>query len=196
MMLNRAGHRIWTPADDDLLRAGWASGKPVSAIAAGMGITKNAAMGRLHRLKLEARPSPIKRARLSSAFEQAAAAERRARQPKTSPLFAASAMSEPGAPNGSGSMGVTSLNFPALPECPPLGGVGVLFGEARSTQCAFPLWPSNPRDAVGLAVGDRIARDKYVCGQPTARRTDGSLSPYCAGHHAICTKRPALAAAA
>lgn len=184
MTLNRAGHRIWTPADDDLLRAGWASGKPVSAIAADMGITKNAAMGRLHRLKVDARPSPIKRARLPSAFPHAAAARQRARQPKTSPLFAASAKSEPGAPNGSGSMGVTSLNFPTLPECPPLGGVGVLFGEARSTQCAFPLWREEPRDA-----------QRHVCGQPTARRTDGSLSPYCAGHHAICTKRPALAAA-
>lgn len=45
----------------------WAQGEPASAIAENLsrlcpGITRDAVIGRAHRLKLPARPSPIKRA--------------------------------------------------------------------------------------------------------------------------------------
>jgi hypothetical protein len=189
MTRNSLGHRVWTPEDDALLRAGWASGRPVREIAAEIGISKNAAMGRAHRLKLEGRPSPIKRGpikrtRAAPVSRNSAAAASRALQQQASPLRLSPAKSVPRNPDDAGTLGVSSLNFPTRPSIPPLGGVGVLFGEARSTQCAFPLWGREKPHAL---------RALYVCGQATARRTDGTLSPYCAGHHAVCTVRPRLA---
>jgi hypothetical protein len=199
MIRNRAGHRVWTPEDDAILRAGWASGRPVREIADEIGITKNAAMGRAHRLKLEGRPSPIRRAPIKQAasaiaFGHSAAAgqggSRQQASPRVSPAKTARA------PQTARALGVSSLNFPALPSSPPLGGAGalskgVLFGEAKSTQCAYPLWgPEKPTGGVVVA--------KYICGQPTTRRADGGPSPYCAGHHARCFARrsaPVVAAA-
>lgn len=50
----------WTPERDDELRAFWDEGHSTSEIGRRMGITKNAVIGRAHRLRLPARPSPIK----------------------------------------------------------------------------------------------------------------------------------------
>jgi GcrA cell cycle regulator len=50
--------RPW-PARDEELRARWAGGDSASVIAAAMGLTKNAVVGRAHRMGLPARPSPI-----------------------------------------------------------------------------------------------------------------------------------------
>ncbi|MCZ8310928.1 MAG: hypothetical protein O9320_08740 [Magnetospirillum sp.] len=186
MIRNRAGHRIWTPEDDAILRAGWAAGRPVRAIAEEIGITKNAAMGRAHRLKLEGRPSPIKRARPSSAFNHSAAAVRRGLQQQASPRVSPAKTAR--APEAARAGGVSSLNLPTPPGSPPLGGVGVLFGEAKSTQCAYPLWGSE-KPMGGVVV------KRYTCGQPTTRCVDGKPSPYCAGHHARCFVRRAAPAA-
>jgi hypothetical protein len=186
MIRNRVGHRIWTPEDDALLRAGWAAGRPVRAIAEEIGITKNAAMGRAHRLKLEGRPSPIKRARPSSAFNHSAAAANGGLQHQASPRVS-QAKTMPRTLDGAQHPG---RNLPKLADAassPPLGGVGVLFGEAKSTQCAYPLW--GPEKL-------HVARTMYVCGHPAARRADSTLSPYCAAHHARCFVRRAAPAGA
>jgi GcrA cell cycle regulator len=49
----------WSAEADDRLRALWAEGLSSAAIGRAMGLTKNAVVGRAHRLKLPARPSPI-----------------------------------------------------------------------------------------------------------------------------------------
>jgi GcrA cell cycle regulator len=52
----------WTKPEDDRLRALWAQDDPrlsTNEIARQMNITKNAVVGRAHRLKLPARPSPL-----------------------------------------------------------------------------------------------------------------------------------------
>jgi hypothetical protein len=187
MIRNRVGHRVWTPADDAILRAGWASGRPVRAIAEEIGITKNAAMGRAHRLKLEGRPSPIRRARPASAFDHSAAAGQGGLRQQASPRVSQAKTAR--APQAARALGVSSLNFPAPPSSPPLGGAGalskgVLFGEAKSTQCAYPLWGSEK-------IADGFVVKKYTCGQPTTRRADGGPSPYCEAHHARCFARRA-----
>jgi hypothetical protein len=196
MIRNRAGHRVWTPEDDAILRAGWASGRPVREIADEIGITKNAAMGRAHRLKLEGRPSPIRRAPIkqaasASAFGHSAAAGQGGLRQQASPRVSQAKTAR--APQTARALGVSSLNFPAPPSSPPLGGAGalskgVLFGEAKSTQCAYPLW--GPEKPTGGVVVKR-----YTCGQPTTRCVDGKPSPYCAGHHARCFVRRAAPAA-
>lgn len=49
----------WTPERDAQLRADWAAGYSGTEIGRRMGITKSAAIGRAHRLKLPPRVSPI-----------------------------------------------------------------------------------------------------------------------------------------
>lgn len=53
------GPSPWTPERDDALRGLWDAGHSGTAIADKLGITKNAVIGRVHRLKLPARQSPI-----------------------------------------------------------------------------------------------------------------------------------------
>lgn len=51
----------WTNEAIDQLRALWAEGHSTAEIGRRMGISKNAVVGKAHRLNLSARPSPIRR---------------------------------------------------------------------------------------------------------------------------------------
>ena len=50
----------WTPAVIGKLRSLWGEGLSTAAIGVRMGISKNAVVGKAHRLNLPARPSPIR----------------------------------------------------------------------------------------------------------------------------------------
>jgi GcrA cell cycle regulator len=50
----------WTPDMIDLLRTLWANGRTCSQIGAAMGITRNAVIGKVHRLRIAARVKPHK----------------------------------------------------------------------------------------------------------------------------------------
>ena len=51
---------IWTPDLMDRLTALWSEGLPTAEIGRRLGISKNAVIGKAHRLVLTARPSPLK----------------------------------------------------------------------------------------------------------------------------------------
>lgn len=51
----------WTREAIDRLRALWAEGHSTAEIGRRMGVSKNAVVGKAHRLQLPARPSPIRR---------------------------------------------------------------------------------------------------------------------------------------
>lgn len=51
----------WTNEAIDRLRALWAEGHSTAEIGRRMGVSKNAVVGKAHRLQLPARPSPIRR---------------------------------------------------------------------------------------------------------------------------------------
>lgn len=51
----------WTEETIDRLRALWAEGHSTAEIGRRMGVSKNAVVGKAHRLSLTARPSPIRR---------------------------------------------------------------------------------------------------------------------------------------
>lgn len=57
-----AGSDSWSPADEETVRTNWADGKSASEIAKilGNGKTRSAVLGKVHRLKLESRPSPVR----------------------------------------------------------------------------------------------------------------------------------------
>lgn len=52
----------WTPEKIKQLKKLWAKGKSTVEIGRELGISKNAVVGKVHRLELDARPSPIKKA--------------------------------------------------------------------------------------------------------------------------------------
>lgn len=57
----------WTAKSIDLLRGLWAEGHSTAEIGRRMGVTKNAIVGKAHRLDLPARPSPIRKQESSGA---------------------------------------------------------------------------------------------------------------------------------
>jgi GcrA cell cycle regulator len=85
----------WTAEAIDRLRALWAEGHSTAEIGRRMGISKNAVVGKAHRLNLPARPSPIRREATGDAPRLAPARPVRAAgpmsritlpQPATAPL--------------------------------------------------------------------------------------------------------------
>lgn len=54
-----SGHRVWSEADDALLRSLWESGLPATQIGQRLGLSKSAIIGRARRLGVAARKSPI-----------------------------------------------------------------------------------------------------------------------------------------
>jgi GcrA cell cycle regulator len=65
----------WTDDDIQRLRALWAEGHSTAEIGRRMGVSKNAIVGKAHRLDLQGRPSPIRRS------EPGAPTARRSRRP-------------------------------------------------------------------------------------------------------------------
>jgi hypothetical protein len=55
------GRGEWiTPGGDERLRVAWDRGDAASAIGAAFGVSKNAIVGKAHRLGLDARPNPVR----------------------------------------------------------------------------------------------------------------------------------------
>jgi GcrA cell cycle regulator len=73
----------WTAEAIERLRALWAEGHSTAEIGRRMGISKNAVVGKAHRLNLPARPSPIRREAPGAAPRPAARPPRPAVAPRT-----------------------------------------------------------------------------------------------------------------
>jgi len=85
----------WTEEAIDRLRAFWDEGLPTAEIGRRLGISKNAVVGKAHRLDLPARPSPIPTAE-SRQSGQPNRAERRRPARRASATSPASAATSPG----------------------------------------------------------------------------------------------------
>jgi GcrA cell cycle regulator len=85
----------WTPEAIERLRALWAEGHSTAEIGRRMGITKNAVVGKAHRLNLSARPSPIRR---ETAGEAKPAAPRAPKAPVVAPRLTLPAVPVAAAP--------------------------------------------------------------------------------------------------
>ena len=66
----RIQHMVWDEETIRLLRDLWAQGHSTAEIGRRLGVSKNAIVGKAHRLELDARPSPIKRGVVKSASER------------------------------------------------------------------------------------------------------------------------------
>ena len=82
----------WTPEAIEALRGYWAEGHSTAEIGRRMGISKNAVVGKAHRLNLPPRPSPIRRETMGAQPEAPRPA------PVAAPVAATTATTIPASP--------------------------------------------------------------------------------------------------
>lgn len=162
----------WTDDRVELLKKRWTEGKSAAEIAKelGEGVTRNAVIGKAHRMGLSGRPSPIKK-------KKADAAPKAAPKKKTATKAAAPKAEKPAAPAVTKKAAAAAIPEIA-PEMEPVpenelanqsrnpdGGITLL--EVTDRKCKWPV--GDPRDA-----------DFHFCGAPSPAGI-----PYCVEHASI-----------
>jgi GcrA cell cycle regulator len=169
----------WTPERIDELKKLWEAGHSASEIGKKLGVSKNAVVGKAHRLKLASRPSPIKRGG-SGQRRRPAAAQRQAaaRAATASPLLNTTPSTTAPAAGGPGKA-VTHSPFAREPvRSPAPSPARSARRSAGSSDCAWP-------------IGDPGDPDFRFCGEPSVPG-----KPYCQAHcaQAYITKKKEEAA--
>ena len=136
----------WTDDVINRLKALWAEGHSTAEIGRRMGVSKNAVVGKAHRLSLDARPSPIRRGAPGAAPKRPA--PRRVIGP-TLPTMAAAVPVEPD---------VRPLPPPAPVPAPVLRAVGRT-GSGRLVACCWPIGEPGTRSF-------RFCDDESLPGKP------------------------------
>lgn len=149
----------WTEESIARLRELWAEGHSTAEIGRRMGISKNAVVGKAHRLDLDGRPSPIRRE--GDAEPLHPAVPRRVTGPTLPPLSTAA---------------------PVVPTAPlPRPAPVVHRAEAPKPQVVLPVAVRTPRTHTCCwPLGDPGTRSFRFC---DAGATPGK--PYCADHAAV-----------
>ncbi|WP_424136328.1 GcrA family cell cycle regulator [Roseomonas chloroacetimidivorans] len=119
----------WSAEAIEQLKALWAEGHSTAEIGRRMGISKNAVVGKAHRLHLPARPSPIQR-------EQAAAAADAGVLAAPRPAVAAAPVSAP-APRPAAPV-APRAPAPAMRAAPPPAVVRP-FQRTNARSCCWPI---------------------------------------------------------
>ena len=153
----------WNEETISRLRAMWAEGLTTAEIGRRLGVTKNAVVGKSHRLMLPPRPSPIRRAPAGPAPLRA---------PLRAPLLAPRQATGPTLPPLPHAARIIAAPRPALqpvpatPRLPVLRGVPA-FSGTRLTACCWPIGePGTP--------SFRFCDDGAMAGKP-----------YCTSHAAL-----------
>ena len=147
----------WTPEQISDLTRLWGEGLTTAEIGKRLGISKNAVVGKAHRLHLPARPSPIKRTGPRPTVYRPATP----RQP--SAPRAPQAPREPRAPSQSAQTSAAALR--ALANQPSAKRMPMMALSASTCR-----WP----------IGDPGDNEFHFCGE---RSLDGK--PYCSAHASI-----------
>lgn len=140
----------WSAETIDRLRGLWSEGLSTAEIGRRLNISKNAVVGKAHRLDLPARPSPIRRDILASARPRPAA-PRRISGP-TLPSLAALA------PAPSGTRPAAPVSRPGLIA----GFSGVARNTPRIPACCWPI--GEPGTPSFRFCGDPALAGKPYCG--------------------------------
>jgi GcrA cell cycle regulator len=162
----------WNDETIARLRALWAEGHSTAEIGRRMSISKNAVVGKAHRLNLAARPSPIRRD--GSGGPARPAAPRRVTGPTLPPLAGAS-------------------TIPALPR--PIPHQAEAPVRQRDVGPAASLAASPPPVRVVASRGSRAIPCCWPIGEPGTRSfrfcdaEAASGKPYCAEHAQIAYVR-------
>lgn len=167
----------WTEEAIGRLRALWAEGLSTAEIGRRMGISKNAVVGKAHRLNLSARPSPIRR--VPGGAPARAATPRQAprpfvRAPAFAPTFA------PAFAPAASSFGGNTYAFPQPAPRP-----------APAPPAPRPVAPPAPRPAPRLSnsaccwpIGEPGKAGFRFCGSAAL-----AAKPYCEEHAALAYVR-------
>jgi GcrA cell cycle regulator len=193
----------WTDERIDRLKKMWADGATASQIADELGgVSRNAVIGKAHRLGLDARPSPVKpgeeKEKKPAAAAAAPAAEKPAKaEPRQSAPVADAAGLLPGQPGyGTPQAPRAHKQIPGV-EYRSIGPGGFVRQGPGDTQAPIPpapprrLVPAKPSPEVAdktslLELNDRICKwpmghpgepDFHFCGQPS-----NPGYPYCVQH--------------
>ena len=167
----------WTAEAIETLQALWAEGHSTAEIGRRMGISKNAVVGKAHRLNLSARPSPIRReeAGEASAAEPAVsrAAVAEAPRPAAPPPVAPPPAPRPAVAAPAATVSAVSAPPPAPRSAPapraPVAAPPVVrpFQRSGARTCCWP-------------IGEPGTPEFRFC---TAEAVSGR--PYCAEHASI-----------
>lgn len=159
----------WTDERINTLKKMWKEGKSAAEIAKtlGKGVTRNAVIGKAHRMGLSGRPSPIKKPappkkEAAKAKEKPQAAPKAAAPAPKKTAAAPAAKSQPVPPSREAAEELKKMER----EAPQIGG-GVALIDLTERMCKWPI--GDPRDA-----------DFSFCGRGIRVGT-----PYCAEHAAM-----------
>jgi GcrA cell cycle regulator len=143
----------WTDETILCLRALWDEGHSTAEIGRRLGITKNAVVGKAHRLNLPGRPSPIRRSS-GEARQPRRPSLRRANGPTLPALAAIGSVSKP-----------TEL---LRPQQPQLRAVPVTprVSASRSSSCCWPI--GEPGTPSFRFCSDDAVNGKPYCGEHAA----------------------------
>ena len=178
----------WTEQRIDMLRKLWGQGQTASQIATLLGgVTRNAVIGKAHRLGLTGRPSPIKRegAETTAPRRKSATAQRR-QQPGLAPMpQARQAMAQT-------SQSAATAQPGARFAAPPRGQTETRL-QPRAAEIAAPKAPRTTPQAGSKScswpVGDPKQPGFHFCSDAAE-----AGRPYCAHHCAIAYHRKSEAA--
>jgi GcrA cell cycle regulator len=178
----------WTDERINLLKRMWKEGKSAAEIAKtlGKGVTRNAVIGKAHRMGLSGRPSPIKKpppAKKSASVKKNDATAESKSAPASAKGFAKKTSSVPQPPatakkKAPGEREVAEPYKMIKEAIPPGGGVALI--DLSERMCKWP-------------IGDPREPDFTFCGRPIRQGT-----PYCPDHAAMAyqtsSRRGAVAA--
>lgn len=174
----------WSSEHDETLTKLWNEGLSATTIGQVLGVSKNAVVGRAHRIKLPGRPSPIKPAKTAAEQAKAAAARRRRSGVRAGTRRHATASAEQLARRAEvPSPPIKKARQQKSPSPERLANALGLDRRPRDATRQFPTacqWP----------VGDHIKDPDWRCGADLARPADARCS-YCQEHEDIAFDRHA-----
>ena len=196
----------WTDERIDRLKSLWSQGMTASQIADELGgVTRNAVIGKAHRLGLEARPSPVRSAEevVEPAKATADAAPPAAPEPAVEPAFEAPEPVEAAAPEDDAEDKSPVVATPPSPPQPTVRSIGPGgFERQMPGETSGPIPPAPPRRLVPakpsaeiagktslLELNDRICKwpighpgepDFHFCGEKV-----NAGFPYCLDHCSV-----------
>jgi GcrA cell cycle regulator len=163
---------VWCEDTILLLRALWTDGHSTAEIGRRLGVTKNAIVGKAHRLDLAARPSPIRRDAPSAPGERQVI-PLRFDEPTLPPL--ASAIAQP----ASSHLQAIRLAAPAATPllAPPFSAPKAVSAPMRTVTLPAPTQYRRPAPSCCWPIGEPGKRDFHFCDGPSI-----AGKPYCEDH--------------
>lgn len=187
----------WTEQRIETLRKLWGQGQTASQIAAILGgITRNAVIGKAHRLGLTGRPSPIKREAGSGGTSQPRRKSTAARQERpvrpaiaTSMAPAPMANTAPASSTANVTAGAAAPHQPEAATVRPAAEIRRPSADLPLTRQAQPSRAHGGSKSCSWPVGDPKQPGFHFCGEPAEPGR-----PYCADHCHVAYHRKSEAA--